>query len=162
MADKLERIFEFRVLLAMRDDGAALTPPELARLARLRGQLPVAVPALDDRDPYTFLAEPIRAELVDEAGTHPVSIRNASADGFALVVDEPPPLGYVLAVRVRDLHHATEYTFPARVVSRVLRGQRSISVAFEGAPRRTPLGTHSSGVWGATREPSKRRDRDSA
>jgi len=158
MADKLERIFEYRVLLQKRAGGAALSESDQARMRRLRDQLPALVPPLDDRDPYTLFSEPLMAELVDEAGFHPALLRNAAAEGFALTVEVPPPLGHLLAVRVRDPQHAIEYSFPARVVSRVVRGNCGVSVAFEGVPTQAPLVPHASGVWHA-RRPALRRNR---
>jgi hypothetical protein len=156
MADKLERIFEYRVLLTKRDQGAALSEPDQARMRRLRDQLPALVPPLDDRDPYTLFPEPLLAELVDEAGFHLAHLCNAAADGFALTVEVPPPLGHRVAVRVRDPQHAFEYTFPGRVVSRVVRGQCAVSVAFEGEPSQAPLSTHASGVWHSERAGARR------
>ena len=149
MADKLERIFEYRVLLHKRERTPALSEAEGARLRRLRDQLAAVVPPLDDRDPYTLCSDPMLAELVDDAGLHPALLRNAAAEGFALSLEVPPPLGHRVAVRVRDAQHAIEYTFPARVVSRVVRGTCGISVAFEGLPSQAPLSTHASGVWQA-------------
>jgi hypothetical protein len=57
-------------------------------------------------------------------------------------------------VRVRDARHTLEYTFPARVVSRVVRGTCGTSVAFEGEPTQAPLSIHKSGVW----HPERARD----
>ena len=135
MAEKLERIFEYRVLLA-KAEGIGLSPVEHARLERLGTQLPAVVPTLDERDPYTLVAEPFAAELLDREGFAPALVRNAGALGFALSVSEPPPLGRSLAVRVRDVRHPIEYTFPARVVSRVVSGLRGISVARGRVRRR--------------------------
>jgi hypothetical protein len=148
MAEKLERIFEYRVLLA-RAESSALSPTERVQLEHLAAHLPAVVPALDERDPYTLLSEPLAAELLEVDGIAPALVRNAGACGLALSVSEPPPLGCALAVRVRDARHPIEYTFPGRVVSRVVRGLRGIGVAFEGMPLQAPLVGRGSGVWRA-------------
>jgi hypothetical protein len=145
MAEKLERIFEYRVLLAK----AGLSADERARMDRLGAQLPDVIPALDDRDPYTLLIDPLPAEILDSDGIMPALLRNAGAGGFALSVSQPPALGRLLAVRLRDPRHPIEYTFPARVMSRVVRGLRGMSVAFEGMPLQSPLVNRGSGVWRA-------------
>jgi hypothetical protein len=155
MAEKLARIFEYRVLLA-KAESVGLSAAEHGRLERLATQLPALVPPLDERDPYTLLAEPLAAELLDRDRFAPALVRNAGALGLALSVSEPPPLGRSLAVRVRDARHPIEYTFPARVVSRVVSGLRGISVAFEGMPLQGPLVGRSSGVWRANTGRSRR------
>jgi hypothetical protein len=152
MADKLERIFEYRVLLAR----AGLSTAERAQRDHLASHLPNVVPALDDRDPYTLLTQPLPAEVLDSDGIMPALLRNAAAAGFALSVSQPPALGRLLAVRVRDPRHPIEYTFPARVMSRVVRGLRGISVAFEGMPLQSPLVNRGSGVWRAAMSQGRR------
>jgi hypothetical protein len=153
MAEKLERIFEYRVLLAK----AGLSAAERTQLEHLGSHIPDVVPALDERDPYTLLIDPLPAEVLDSDGIMPGLVRNAGAGGLALSVSQPPALGRLLAVRVRDPRHPIEYTFPARVVSRVVRGLRGISVAFEGMPLQSPLVGRGSGVWRAAFD---RRPRD--
>lgn len=148
MAKKLERIFEYRVLLSKaRELGIPLTPEEEARLDRLGQQLPTSVPPLDDRDPYTMMADPVPAEVVQGGRFQPCTIRNASGGGFALATLEPPPLGQRVLVQVREPQSPVEYTFPAQVVSRVVRGVSGMSVAFEGLPTQRTLGGRTSGVF---------------
>ncbi len=148
MAEKLERIFEYRVLLSTaRELGIPLSDEESARLDRLGQQLAPGVPPLDDRDPYTLLPEPMPAEYVHAGRFQPCTVHNAAAGGLALVATEPPVLGQRLLLHVRDARRPLEYTFPARVVSRVVRGLSGMSVAFEGLPTQRPLVGRSSGVW---------------
>jgi hypothetical protein len=148
MSKKLERIFEYRVLLAKaRELAIPLTPDEEARLDRLGQQLPTAVPPLDDRDPYTLVSEPLPAEFVQSGRFQPCTIRNASGGGLALATVDPPVLDQRLLVHARDPRRPVEYTFPARVVSRVVRGVCGMSVAFEGLPTMRTFGGRASGVW---------------
>src|SRR5262245_57138488 len=148
MAKRLERIFEYRVLLAKtRELGIPLTEDELVRLDRLAQQLPEAVPPLDDRDLVTLLAEPAPAEFLIGGRFQVCTIRNASGSGFALATPEPPALGQRLLVYARNPRRPLEYTFPARVVSRVLRGVAGMSVSFEGMPTQRALGGRGSGVF---------------
>jgi len=157
MAEKLERIFEYRLLLSRaRELGIPLSPEESVRLDRLGQQLPSGVPPLDDRDPYTLLAEPLPAELVSNRRFRAATLRNASGAGLALVLNDPPALGERLLVHVRDLERPFEYTFPARVISRVVRGVCGMSVAFEGLPSRRDLGRRTSGVFAADETPTER------
>jgi hypothetical protein len=151
MAPRLEQIFEYRVLLSRaRELGIPLSLEEQARLDRLGRQLPTGVPPLDERDPHTRLAAPLAAEFVQAGRFQVCTLCNASSDGFALATADPPVLGQPLLVQVRGLRDATEYTFPARVVSRVVRGVSGMSVAFEGLPtERGLMGRSSSGVWPA-------------
>jgi hypothetical protein len=150
MSKKLERIFEYRVLLSKaRELGIPLTPDEEARLDRLGQQLPTAVPPLDERDPYTLLSEPLPAEFVQSGRFQACTVHNASGAGLALVAIEPPVLGQRLLVHVRDPRRPVEYTFPARVISRVVRGVSGMSVAFEGLPTQRTFAGRTSGVWPA-------------
>jgi hypothetical protein len=167
MADKLQRIFEYRVLLSK----AQKRQPELddaqqQRLERLRQQLPLTVPPLDDRDPYTLLPDPLEVEFAQDGRFFSASLRNASGGGLAIATDEPPALGQQLAIHVRDREHGVVYSFPARVVSRVVRGLPGMSVAFEGQPVQTRIAIKASGVWGlsqeAAAESGPRKQRDSA
>ena len=148
MADKLQRIVEYRVLLGR----ANRRPPELTsdergRFERLRQQLPLQVPTLDERDPYTSLAEPMAVEFAQAGGRFTVGVlRNVSAGGFAIEVAEPPPLGAPLILHVHDRRNGLAYAFPCRVMSRVVRGTQGFSVEFEGAPSQTRIATGLSGV----------------
>lgn len=154
MAEKLERIFEYRVLLSKAHElQIPLSPHEKARLARLQQQLPSEVPALDDRDAYTLLATPLPAQYVCGGRFGAGSVRNVSGGGLAIITSDPPELGQRLIVHVREVQHGIEYTFPCRIIARVLKGVPAIGVAFEGVPNLTRLGGHSSGVW-RTEEPT--------
>jgi hypothetical protein len=167
MADKLQRIFEYRVLLSnAQERNLGLDPQDQTRLDRLRQQLPMTVPPLDDRDPYTILSEPMPVEFAVGGRFHVGMLRNVSGGGLAIATsDEAPPLGHQLTIHVQDRAHALVYSFPARVVSRVVRGTTGMSVAFDGVPMLTRLTTKSSGVWSAQdapTEPGPRKQRDSA
>jgi len=166
MADKLQRIFEYRALLGRANKRPPeLTPDERGRLERLRAQLPLPVPTLDDRDPYTSLSEPIAVEFARPGGRFTVGVlRNVSAGGFAIDAGDPPPLGQALMIHVHDRPNGLAYAFPGRVVSRVVRGKLGFSVEFEGAPTQTRIATGLSGVWPSA-EPvpgTGRKQRDSA
>jgi hypothetical protein len=155
MAEKLEQVFEYRMLLSKaRELLIPLSDEESTRLDRLGQRLPTGVPPLDDRDPLTTLSTPLAAEYVHAGRFQPCSVRNLSGAGLALVTTEPPVLGQRLLVHVRDQHRPIEYTFPARVVARVVRGVSGMSVAFEGLPTQRALaGRSASGVW-ATDDPT--------
>jgi hypothetical protein len=153
MAEKFERIFEYRVLLSKALElHIPLTGEQELRLRRLQQQLPQAVPALDDRDPYTLMPEPLHAEVVCAGRFSGCTLRNASGAGLAMTMPEPPALGQRVLVHVRDPHHSMQYTFPARVVSRVIKGTSGMSVAFEGLPSQAPSTPRSSGVFRAEDE----------
>jgi len=149
MGEKLARIFEYRVLFARhRDLQIPLSPNEEARLLRLRQQLPDRVPALDERDTLTLLAAPLPAHFVAAGHFGSGTLRNASATGMAIAtLDEPPGLGQRLILHAQDPDQAIEYTFPCRVVVRVVKGTPSMGVAFEGVPSQTRVGQNNSGVW---------------
>src|SRR5688572_16420969 len=116
MADKLQRIYEYRVLLSKAQKRQPeLDADEQARLERLRQQLPLSVPPLDDRDPYTLLTEPLEVEFAREGRFVSGTLRNASGGGLAIATADPPALGQQLAIHVRDRKHAVVYAFPARV-----------------------------------------------
>ena len=150
MADKFERIVEYRVLLTKQQElRIPLTTDEAGRLDRLRRQFPDTVPALDERDPYSIISEPIAADVVYAGSFNTALVRNATGGGLALAMHEPPPLGQRLLIHVRDQRYAFQYTIPGWVVSRVVKGVSGISIAFEGLPTRTPIGTHRSGVYRA-------------
>lgn len=165
MGDRLDRIFEYRVLLAKRRElGMALSSQEQARLERLAHQLPGAVPAADDRDPYTLLPQPLPVEFVVHRRASSGTLRNASGAGFAIAAEELPELGARVVVHVREAEHGIEYIFPGTVVSRVVKGATAFGVGFEGLPTQTRLGGRSSGVWRSdptptTAQPSARKPR---
>jgi hypothetical protein len=166
--DKLQRIVEYRVLASR----ANRRPPELAadelgRFERLRQQLPLQVPTLDERDPYTSLGEPMPVEFAHAGGRFAVGVlRNVSAGGFAIEAPSPPPLGLSLIIHVHDRRNGLAYAFPGRVVSRVVRGTLGFSIEFEGAPSQTRIATGLSGVFRsadpAPAVPGPRKQRDSA
>jgi hypothetical protein len=66
---------------------------------------------------------------------------------MAVITAEPPVLGQRLVVRIEDPMHGIEYVFPARVISRVVKGLPAMGVAFEGVPSQVRLGNRNSGVW---------------
>lgn len=152
MADKLQRIFEYRALLGKAHQRRpGLTAEEQQRLERLHQQLPQAVPTLDERDSYTVIAEPLAVEFAHAGGRFAGgALRNASAAGLAIATPEPPPLGLPLLIHVHDRRNSIAYAFPGRVVARVLRGVTGFSVEFEGVPSQTRLAAQPSGVWRAT------------
>ncbi len=148
MAEKLERIFEYRVLVSKaRELHIPLTEQELARLTRLEQQLPQGVPSVDDRDPYTMLQEPLRVEFVHAGRFAPGTLCNASRDGFAIITVDPPPLGQRVTVHLTDHARGLEYTFPGRVIARVVKGATAMGVALEGLPTEARLGGRRSGVF---------------
>jgi hypothetical protein len=149
MGDKLERIYEYRVLHAkQRELQIPLTVSEQARYGELRSQLPDHVPSLDDRDVYTLLKNPLPAQFVAGGRFGSGTLRNGSAIGFAIATEEEPPaLGQRLILHVQEPAQAIEYTFPCRVVSRVVRGSPSMGVALEGVPSQTRSLGRTSGVW---------------
>ncbi|MGD8858748.1 MAG: hypothetical protein PVI30_01980 [Myxococcales bacterium] len=154
MADKLQRIFEYRVLLSRaREHQIPLTEQEQARLSRLEHQLGSGVPSVDDRDPFTMLPRPQRADYVHAGRFGVGEIRNATRDGLAITTDEPPPLGQRVIVHVGDAERPIEYTFPARVIVRVLRGEPAMGLAFDGMPTQNRAGARQSGVFRADETP---------
>lgn len=148
MADKLQRIFEYRVLLSRaRELGIPLSDDECERLDLLGQELPTGVPPIDDCDSHTVLLEPLAVEIVHAGRFQACTLRNAASGGLALVTAVPPQLGQRVLVHVRNPKRPVEYTFPARVVSRVVRGVCGMSVAFEGLPSQRALGGRTSGVF---------------
>jgi len=146
MADKLHRLFEYRALLST--PGA--TAAETARLQRMRTQLQPGVPALDDRDPYTVLSEPVRVELGIGGRFRTGHVCNAAADGLAIAVEDPPALEQRIHVHIYDRAGGHAYSAFGRVVARVVSGIQGISIALEGAPTQTRLLPRSSGVFRAS------------
>jgi hypothetical protein len=149
MGDKLERIFEYRMLYSkQRDLQIPLTPMEDQRLARLKQQLPDRVPTVDERDAFTVLATPLAAQYVVGGSFGSGTLRNASATGLAISTsDAPPPLGERLILHVNEPQAGIEYTFPCRVVARVVKGPASMGVYFEGMPSHTRNGGRAGSVW---------------
>ena len=148
MGEKLASIFEYRVLVArQRELQIPLSPTEHARLTRLKQQLPHGVPALDERDLTTLLTTPLPGHFVAAGHFGSGTLYNASADGLAIaILGEPPALGQRLILHAQVPDQAVEYTFPCRVVVRVVKGTPSIGVGFEGVPSQACAGQNS-GVW---------------
>jgi hypothetical protein len=162
MADKLQRLFEYRTLVAT--PGAPHT--EAAKIERLREQLVPGVPALDPRDPNSSIGEPVRVEIASGGRFRAGLIHNVGADGMAIATDDPPPLDQRVHIHVYDREGGHAYTAFGRVVARVLRGTPGISLAIEGRPTQTRLLARSSGVFRnpTTPEPtvaSRKQDRRS-
>lgn len=149
MGDKLERIFELRVLSAkQRELHVPLTHGEKARLLKLQQDLPDRVPAVDEHDPFTVLPAALHAQYVVSGRFGAGVLRNASAAGLAIATDEePPPLGQRLILHASDPEHGVEYTFPCRVVARVVKPPAAMGVRFEGMPSQTRMGRQSGSVW---------------
>jgi hypothetical protein len=149
MGDKLERVFEYRTLYSkQRDLQIPLTPMEEAQLGRLKQQLPDRVPTVDERDAFTVLATPLQAHYVVAGRFGSGTLRNASGVGLAISTNEAPPgLGERLILHVLESHHGVEYTFPCRVVARVVKGTPSMGVFFEGVPSQTRHGGRTGSVW---------------
>jgi len=148
MGDKLERIFELRVLYAReRELSVRLTRAEQTKLLDLKQQLPDRIPAVDDRDTLTVLAEQLPVQYVVSGRLAAGRLRNASAAGLAVGTDDTPPsLGQRVIVYVHDLERSVEYTFPCRVVARVVQLPASMGVRFEGMPSQTRMVRHSGAV----------------
>jgi hypothetical protein len=148
MFDKLDRIIEYRTLKAQLErPERTMTGTERARYMRLRDQLSGQVPALDERDSFTLLAEPLPARVVAAGTQLEGSLCNASAVGIALGTDGPPPaLGERVTVTARDLHHGTEYSFAGSVISRVVKGTFGMAIALETVGSKTRIGGQS-GVY---------------
>jgi hypothetical protein len=149
MGDKLERVFEYRTLYSkQRDLQIPLTPMEEARLVRLKQQLPDRVPTVDERDAFTVLATPLQAHYVVGGRFGSGVLRNASGAGLAISTNEAPPgLGERLILHVIESQQGVEYTFPCRVVARVVKGAASMGVFFEGVPSQTHNGGRTGSVW---------------
>lgn len=155
MEDKLGRIFEHRCLAARRDELAIpLSESERSRLERLELQLAQEMPVLDPHDPYTLLSEPLRAEFVAGGRFGGGWVKNASARGLAVMTRDPPPLTTRVVLHMVEPNRGIEYTFPCRVVSRVIKGEPWMGVRFEGMPsQRRTAGRHS-GVFRSDATPT--------
>lgn len=150
MGDTLARVYEYRVLYARhRDLQIPLTPEEQGRYGMLRRELPTHVPNADERDAFTLLEEPLHAQYVGDGEIKSGILRNASAIGLAIETTEadPPKLGTKLIVHVQEPDSGVEYTFPVRVIARIVAGNPSMSVVFNGVPSETRALGHASGVF---------------
>lgn len=146
--EKLDRIYELRMLLARAGElQIPLSEAEAARLARLARGLGEQVPSVDERDSETWMPIPIPIQFTAQGTYGSGLVRNLSGGGMAVVTSVPPALGQRLVIRIEDQAHGVEYVFPARVVSRVVKGVRAMGVAFEGVPSQARLGNRPSGVW---------------
>jgi len=149
MADKLQRLFEYRALRA--EPPSAHDEQALARIEQLQRQLPQGVPALDERDPYTLLTEPLPVEFAHAGRFRMDVVLNVGTDDLTVVTSDPPMLGQRISLHVHDRAHGAAYVFVGSVVARVVSGEtHGMSVALEGPPRQTRLAKHSSGVWNAS------------
>jgi hypothetical protein len=155
MGDTLARVFEYRVLYAKhRELQIPLTEEEQSRFGMLRRELPTHVPNADEHDAFTLLDEPLSAQYVGAGEFQSGILRNASAIGLAIeTTEDPPKLGQRLIVHVQDPDSGVEYTFPVRVIARVVAGLPSMSVVFDGVPSETRALGRASGVF-ANDEPS--------
>jgi len=145
--EKLERIYELRMLLARQGElQIPLTDVDAARLARLQRALGHQIPSVDERDSETWLPIPIPLQFTAQGAYGAGLLRNVSGGGMAVITSEPPALGQQLIVRIEDQAHSVEYVFPCRVLSRVVKGLSTMGLAFEGVPSQTRLNRHS-GVW---------------
>ena len=149
MGETIERIFEYRLLYAkQRELQIPLSADEQRRLGELRSQLPNHVPTLDERDALTLLRFPLPVQYVAGGRFGSGVLRNGSAQGLAVeTVEDPPALGQRLIVHVQESAHGLEYTFPCRVIARVVKGVPSMGVVFEGVPAETRAVARTSGVF---------------
>lgn len=149
MGDTLERIFEYRVLYAKhRELQIPLSRDEQKRFARLRSELPEQVPSVDERDAATRLSDALPAQFVAGGRFGSGILRNGSAIGLAIEThDEPPALGQRLILHVQQTDRGIEYTFPCRVIARVVRGLPSMGVVFDGVPSEARALGRASGVY---------------
>jgi hypothetical protein len=145
MADKLQKLFEYRTLVDA--SGAPVAGADMARVERLRDQLVPGVPALDPRDPYTALGEPVRVEIASGGTFRAGLIQNVGDSGIAIATDDPPPLAQRVHIHVYDRDGGHAYTAFGRVVARVVRGTPGLSLALEGRATQTRLRARSSGVF---------------
>lgn len=148
MFEKIENIYELRMLVSMKELlGIALSSKEARRLSALQKQLSMKVPRFDENDSLTVLETPLFTQYTTAGGFGSGLIRNISGGGMAILTYDPPPLGQRLIVHVTEQKHGIEYIFPCCVLSRVIKGNTSISVAFEGTPSQIRVGGQESGVW---------------
>ena len=154
-ADKLQRIFEYRALLARRTDlRITLNEEEQHELARLQEQLRGGVPRIDARDVYTLVIDPWPAQLALAGRFVTGVVRNASGAGLAIETASPPALGEKVVLQVANGQQNAEYTFPATVLWRVVSGTPSVGLAFHGVPTKAPIGRFS-GVYAKDEVPAE-------
>jgi hypothetical protein len=149
MGDTLERIFEYRVLYAKhRELQIPLSRDEQKRFGQLRSELPDHLPGVDGRDIGTLLETALPAQFVAGGRFGSGVLRNGSAIGLAIEThEEPPALGQRLILHVQEPERGIEYTFPCRVIARVVKGAASMGVVFDGVPSETRALGRSSGVF---------------
>jgi hypothetical protein len=154
-SDKLQRIFEYRVLSARREDlRITLDDEEAQQLTRLREQLRQGVPQLDARDVYTLVPVPWPVQLALAGRFVTGVVRNASGGGVAVETADPPALGETVVLQVANETQGIEYTFPATVIWRVVRGTPSVGLQFTGTPTKTAVGRFS-GVYAKDEGPAE-------
>lgn len=146
---QLERIYEYRVLYAKQTElHIPLTQEERERALKLQEELPDRVPAIDEHDAFTVLSTPLSVQYVVAGAFGVGTLFNASATGVAVGTEEEPPnLGQRLIVHVHDPQQGVEYTFPCRVVARVVKAPAAMGLRFEGVPSKTRIGHRSSVQW---------------
>jgi hypothetical protein len=145
MSEKLDRILEYCELLSRARSGGELH--ERARFERLRDQLSLRAPSLDERDPYTLLSTALPAQIATPSAVITGQVRNASGGGIALSVDTTPPaLSEHVKVTARDVQRGIEYAFSGTVVARIVKGGYGFALSFSGAPARMRIGGQS-GVY---------------
>lgn len=148
MYEKLESIYEYRMLFAMQEHlGIPLSAREQQRLQILGKQLSNTVPKLDENDNKTVLETPLYAQYTTAGGFGSGLVRNISGGGMAILSVDLPPLNQRLIVHVMEPKHGIEYIFPCKVMSRTMKGLTSISIAFDGTPSQLRMGSAGSGVW---------------
>lgn len=149
MGDQLECIYEYRVLYAkQRELHIPLSAEEHARALQLEQELSDRVPAVDERDAFTVLPTQLSVQYVLAGGFGVGVLCNASGTGLAMMTEElPPALGQRLIVHVHDARRGVEYTFPCRVVARVVKSPPSMGLRFEGMPSLTRIGYASGVRW---------------
>lgn len=149
MLDRLEFVYQYRLLTARVEQRIPLNAEEQARLQRLRRLLPAHVPADNPREVSTRLTSPMHVRVVYGDVAASGALRNLSGAGMAVEMREPPPLGQRVQVSVDLPHERVELLFAARVVSRTVRGRRGAGLAFEGMPSQRSSAKTASGVWRA-------------
>jgi hypothetical protein len=103
---------------------------------------------VDDRDAFTVLSSQRSVQYVVAGGFGVGVLCNASAAGLAVTTEAAPPeLGTRLILHVHDAEHGCEYTFPCRVVARVVKAPASMGLRFEGMPAQTHIGGTSGLRW---------------
>lgn len=154
MVDRLEKLFELRVLWARaHGQRESLLPSEAARLHVLLSAFPPGVPNLDPRDTATTLAQPLPAHLSVSGHFRTAMVHNLAADGLALMTETLPALDQWVTLTIGDPETEFEYLFPCRVAARVLTGHTWLGLRFAGTPAQRRARGLSSGVWGRDAPP---------